>query len=797
MQAEIEHSRPSQTQEPRLRHGFAASFGRFLLPIGFFLIVTIIMTYPLVTDLTHGIVRHPVISRSVDVDTERWAFWWFKTSLAEQHRNPFYTDMLYYPYRQADNPLPLYYNDNHPLDMIIGMPIVLANDSVVGPTLAYNLLAIGHLVFAGCAMFWLVRYLLSYEGYVAGEWLGGAPDERQGYIAGKAGLVGALVAGVLFAFSALNQYQLDAGHLVLLATGWMLLHLLFLHKLLYAPRGQEEAAGNGGQRKRDIVNGGLAALFLLATSFTNWYLTAFLLTLAVLMTLVRVGERPRDWRVTAVRAGAVMLVWVVAVSPFLLATIKNISDSTSALVSGLDYEVTLSLSPLELLTVSKDNRVNPALWWPGTLGYSALLLGGIGVIAARRMRRSTLFWIVLIGAGVVLSLGPYLKWDPEVREVSGTTGVPLPYLLFRNLPFMSIARAPRRFVLLADIGLSVLAGFGVSYLLSSVSRFSSRMAERRSQVKRTLGALPFRAAPWLASAALIIVPMLELQTLPQPLSKVAASPFLVQLGADTRDYAILELPVTSHYARDHDRMFSQTLHHKKIIGGYLSRPVYDYYSDASSPFRSIVQLSVENGPDIVPPMSPFAVCNYYNIPYVIQYKQSISYERPEDRKRVEDYLHKVFPDPSSVVYEDEQLVAYRVPQARQTGPLVWVGDGWYPPEMEKGKDGGPPSHVWRWSKGRSELYISSLKPVQARLQFASNTLSGDADLDIAVNGKSVQQARLTPQAQVIDVKLELPTGQSRVTFSSNARPVTPIEAGISTQDDRELSFVVADMKIDY
>ena len=41
--------------------------------------------------------------------------------------------------------------------------------------------------------------------------------------------------------------------------------------------------------------------------------------------------------------------------------------------------------------------------------------------------------------------------------MASSTGIPLPYLIVRNLPFLSIARVPRRFMLLGTLGLDVLA----------------------------------------------------------------------------------------------------------------------------------------------------------------------------------------------------------------------------------------------------------------------------------------------------------------------------------------------------
>jgi hypothetical protein len=736
-------SKPARTRGGWLRLG--------LLPIIFYVALTIVMTYPLITDLTHSVARHPILGRSVDTDQDRWKLWWFKTAITERHQDPFYTDMLYYPYRDADNPVSLYYSDVHPLNMILGLPIVLLSSPQVGPTLAYNLGMMFHFVLAGCAMFWLVFYLARSTG-------------------------GALVAGVLYAFCSLAQYHFLAGNLVLISTGWMPLQLLFLHKLLYEQ----------GSRRRHIMNATLAVLFLLATSFTNWYLTVFLLIIAGILALVRVWERPREWRSTLARVAGVLLVWGVLVSPLLIPTIRAGSDPDAELVSGHDYEVSLSLTPLDFFTVTKDFRVDPAIWVPGTLGYSALLLAGLGALL---QRRRAIFWIALVAVGAVLSLGPYLKFSGATYTVQETTGVPLPYLLFNQLPFMSIARVPRRFVLLAHLGLSVLSGFGVAYLLQRARDYSHHLRERVTLSARQY--LP-KALPWGALAILLLVPTLELQTVPQPFSRVEISPFLSQLGAEVGDFGILEFPITTHYARDHDRMFYQTIHGKKILGGYLSRRIRDYYLEANSPFRQIVALEAHPIVDIVPPMSPLAVCNYYNIPYIIEYKQSIAYERPQDRERVEQFLAELFPDRSAVIHDDEQLVAYRVPAPVEVKPLVWVGDGWHDPESENSGE-----RVWRWSKGTSDLYIATRTPLSTRLQFTSSTFRGTGNLVIEVNGKVLEQVALLPEGKAVEIRVDIPAGQTRITFRSTVEPVSAIEAGISTTDSRKLAFVVTNLRIDY
>ena len=429
-----------------------------------------------------------------------------------------------------------------------------------------------------------------------------------------------------------------------------------------------------------LLNGVLAVVVLIATALTSWYLTLYLLMIGGLLALVRLVERPREWRATLGATAAVMLAWGVIIGPFLYATIRSSADPNFQLVSGLDYEVRFSLSPLDLFTVSKDLRMDPAVWFLGPLGWTALLLGAIG---AWRLRRRAVFW----------SMPDRRRRDPGPGPVSAVgrghrheiipTGVPLPYLLLRNLPFLSIARVPRRFVVLADLGLDVLAGAGAAYLVAWAGQAAARL--RRAWAPR--------AAAGAALSVLALVPLLELAVIPQPLHPVYFSPFFSRIAAEPGDFAILELPVTSHYLRDHSRMINQTVHHKQIIGGYVARRVHDYYLDPASPFYQFIDLNTKPQPDIVPALSPFAVLNYYNMPYVVVYKEDEGYEQPGDKEAVDAYVHYLFPDRSAVVADDQQLTAYRVPATPGDTPLIWVGGGWQAPESNA-------TRTWRWSSGQ-------------------------------------------------------------------------------------------------
>ena len=729
-----------------------------------FAVLTVGMTWPLITDPAHSIIS----GLTADADVSRWDLWWLKTALLDRHSNPFYTDTLYYPYRAAANPLPLYYHTLQPLNGLLALPVLLLTDATTGPTLAYNLLVLGHFIATGWAMYALVRYL---TGSVAGG----------------------LVAGTLFTFSPFHQYHLHEAQLELIPLEWAPLFLLFLHRWSIAPP--------DGRCRRDAL---LAMGSLIAVSYTSWYWALYLLLAGAGFAAWRILTDRAAWRRTAGAFGAVLLGWAVATGPFLWATARAAGDPTFELVSGLDYEVRFSLNPLDLFRVAKDARLTPAVWFMGTLGLSALVLGAIGVLTMRnaecgmrnrdgakkektdhesstvshsafRIPHSALFWLLLAVGGAVLALGPYLNLN-DAQDVAHSSGIPLPYLWVRNLPFLAIARVPRRFALLANLGLDVLAGAGVAYCVAVARAWAARW-----------GATGTRAVVVAVTVTLLAWPLAEFAVLPQPLHPVTLSPFFTRLAAEPGQRALLELPITAHYLHDHQRMLYQTVHGKPIIGGYVARKVYDYYADDAAPFASLLDYTLSPKRDIVPPLSPIAVLNFYDIPYVVAYKDDESYLGNRDREAVLAYAHHLFPDPAAVVQDDAQLTAYRVPTVPQAGPLAWAGAGWYAPE-------GDGTRAWRWSNASdARLFLLDKGPLAGPLRFHAATLEGSAQLTVSVNGQAWGTVLLGPGEQSYDLgTLHLPPGLTTLNFHSDTPPQPPGGRG---RDQRPLGFVLMTVEL--
>jgi hypothetical protein len=216
--------------------------------------------------------------------------------------------------------------------------------------------------------------------------------------------------------------------------------------------------------------------------------------------------------------------------------------------------------------------------------------------------------------------------------------------------------------------------------------------------------------------------------------------------------------------------------------------VFDYYFDRDSPFYQFIEMPTRIKPDIVPPLSAVAVLNYYDLPYLVFYKQDESYEQPTDKPNVEKYVHKILPD-SAIIMDDQQLTAYRVPVLTQTTPLIWPGNGWYPAE-NTGND------TWRWSSGRANIHINSKESISLHPTFTSSTFRGEGTLTVTVDDKPLKTFKLTNAFADLDLgAIDLPPGEHTIVFSSDNQPVTPASVGGAQDDQRQLAFVVKNLKL--
>jgi hypothetical protein len=181
-----------------------------------------------------------------------------------------------------------------------------------------------------------------------------------------------------------------------------------------------------------------------------------------------------------------------------------------------------------------------------SVSYVALM---VILLAWRRVGfRPMRFWTVLTLGFASLTLGPF------VRIAGLTTFVPTPWTLLRYVPLIGDARMPSRFDVVVIMGLSAI-------FAGALVALTSQSPRRRRLILAATGVL------------------LAFELLPVPRTLYAAEvPHVYRaIAADPRPVRVLDLPFGIRDGLmtignfDPASQFYQTMHHKEIIGGYLSR----------------------------------------------------------------------------------------------------------------------------------------------------------------------------------------------------------------------------------
>ena len=631
-----------------------------------------------------------VLSRGGDAWLHLWDLWWVDKAVVDLQQNPYQTTYLYYP-----TGLNLYYHSLDLLNALASIPF----QHLFNLTAAFNLLVLANLTLDGLAAYWLCR-------------------ERTGSV--EAGLVG----GALFASAPLLGTSLDFGQLDEVTVWWVPLYMLALWRALDSPGPVWKAGGGRGAAV-------CAGLCLVGASLATWYFTAGLVVFtAVFVPLYLLGKHGGGMRQylavlwnAALKVAVTVGLFVVLLSPLLWAMI---SERLSGATYMLPAPRTTIFNSVDLLALFTPPRLElPALNAHNStvaLGYVAIALGVLGLVVRRNV---ALPLGVALLALVVMSLGPVL-------QVAGNeTGVPMPYTLLNNVPFIGASRQPLRFLATAAMVLSLLGAYGFAWLLSRLRGSGLRA--------------------WVTSVALLLV-ALELFNLPRHLETTRTGDEIAFLRSSAEPGAVVELPYGEYSALS---LLHQTAHQRPIVGGYTSRHFPYPFADAAPGLAQLVRADaaplVEEDV-LAPPASQTAAesLDYYGIRYIVVHKTDLATGRYGS---LEEVLEALF-EGQSPAYENNELVIYRVePQAASGGtlPLVGLGSGWHSVEPN-------PIHRWTGSNigdGNALVWIGIPPAAEGsyRLQMTAYSYQSPRTVTVELDGMPLAEQTLTPAFTDINIDL--------------------------------------------
>jgi hypothetical protein len=414
-----------------------------------------------------------------------WRMGWVFRQLGGDPR-PLFDANTFHP-----TPLTLTLSDAMLLPSISASPLLATG---MAPIVAYNVLMLSGFLLSGIAAYLLVRRIT------------GSP-------------LAAFVSGLMYAF---YPYRFEHySHLELQMTQWMPLALLFLHRFAES------------RHARDVV---IAALSVVAQLYSSMYYGVFFVffAAAVMGCLMAVTHAPwRRFVVPAAVAGVLAIVLAIPLArPYLAAqAIKGDRDPYTVAFYSADLSDYLRPHPR---VATYYGRLLPAIHPERALfpGATPILLSAIALVPPLGPVR------LAYVAGLVVAL-----------DMShGMKGILYP-VLYEWFPPMRGMRVPSRFAVILGISLVVLAGFGVTRLLSRVRTPSGRA---------------------LALAALTAAVMVDLRPNLELVSVWREPPRIYDVLAGRTDVVLAEFPFTLElpYMTDLPYMYFSVWHGLPMVNGY-------------------------------------------------------------------------------------------------------------------------------------------------------------------------------------------------------------------------------------
>ncbi len=644
-----------------------------VLVLTLYTVLSLLLTWPLITQITTHV---PGIAQwAFDESTFIWNIWYLKHTLIDQLSNPLHTELIWYP---LGIDLVLYtYNFFHAL---IAQPLALAVNLPFGSNVALLLSTI----LSGYGTFLLVRYLLLKD-----RRLQGAPISPSPHVPVCSSLFPAIIAGLLYAFASNRAIYAALGHYDMVTTQWIPFYALMLLRSL-------DGNLSAPQRRKAAA---LAGLFFAFNGLAEMIIAVFLAIFTLIVVIIYLNPKTsmtkrgeikdwerRDWRqspnlqspISSLQSllSALSLIGIVGFaiwSPVLIPILYQFLTNDFSL-KGWGEAIPLStdllgwFTPTVLHPLFGGNLISHlrqvqlrALEVDGTgfrdlntvfLGWASLALALFGAFIYRHRVRIWTWTCLIFG---LFTLGPFLQINGRyLFDMDGVAATfPLPYALLHYLPIIKANRAPNRNSVVLMLGLAVLVGYGVNWLLRRLESRDWRVGFLNPQS--------------LLSILIAFLILFEHLALPSPLSDARIPAVYAQIAADPRSISVLQIPLgwrnsfTAWGPEQTQLQYFQTAYAKPMLGGNISRaPDFklDYFQRIAY-FQALT--AVETGKPVASDLMAAAraqagdLAYLYDVGYVLLYP----------------------PIPQRFPYVDHWQATWNF--VKQTLPLdekpFWAGDG--------------------------------------------------------------------------------------------------------------------------
>jgi hypothetical protein len=522
--------------------------------IAFYALGFVVLTHPLATDLGSSF-----ISDGRDGCVFPWNIYNFRQSVLAGE-NPFFTDRIFHPVGTS-----LLLHVYAPVSGVVGL-------AVSNPVLALNLTVLLSFVFSGLGAYLLCRRYVESRAVAA-------------------------LAGFAFAYCPYKLMHLYGHYDLLLSAPIPFFVLFWLRSFAWggkagqSGRGTQEGLGRSARPRLASTRSLVLAAVCYAVTFFSCYYYAYFLLIFVALHAAFFGLRLHAARVLT-RRNLVWAIALVAVSTGAVALLHlagldregptriglgQSSDALAFLVPSA-YSRFLATGPVAhlRLDVIRANEAESTVY----IGY-VILVFVLVYLAARDYRRETAEAKML-----AFMTGAFLAFMAPIVLVADKVICALPTALLHYAPFLNNFRVPYRFDVMVMLFAPILAGIAIE--------------------RHLLPRLPKRAR-FAAVAALVAILFVEYSQVSYPTISRRGVPRVYDRLAAREPGALLEIPFGLrdgfHMIGDERtvQMYYQTIHHKEILGGLVSRPAKDLFAYfQSEPVASDLLTMMEAGATAAP-----------------------------------------------------------------------------------------------------------------------------------------------------------------------------------------------------
>jgi hypothetical protein len=491
-----------------------AKLKEYFAVIVLFLVATLFLTLPLALHLSDYLAGD-----GGDAYVIIWQFWWFNKAIVDLGQNPYYTNYLLAPQGAT-----LLFHDPTPLYALLSIPL----QHIVNLFATYNILLILSLTLTGFGMFLLLLYLT--QNKTAAFW-----------------------GGFIFTFSPWHMGH-AVGHFHIVAAEWLPLYVLFFLK---------------AQEKGELRTGLLASGFLALAALNSLYYLQYGVILSGLFCLF-LWLTKGQWRSAFKNTFKIFLGTMIFLSPMLTPMILRLArEEFYGAHAPENYSADLLsfFVPGKIQTIGNlFSGVNARLtggWAEESnyLGYVVLGLAGLAMNRLWRKNNLVRFFAYSGAVFFILSLGNKLKVGGTVTEI------PLPYTFAHKfLPGFALSGMPVRMQAMTVFCLAVLAALGIKEIL----QFKRRTARLLLTAAGVILILEFLCLPFMMSTAYGNYVRSFIPPLGRPEKEVPK--IYYEIAKSSEDFCLFDVANGPFYSRRIQEVsYLQTIHQKKLVGGFLAR----------------------------------------------------------------------------------------------------------------------------------------------------------------------------------------------------------------------------------